>query len=106
MEELVKVREKGQVTLPVFIRKSLDLKKGSFVLARIIDNTIVLVPQKIIDKNQDWFWTEQWQKLEAEAEKDIREGRVKTFDSVEELFDEIEESSKPDKDRKIQKKRS
>jgi len=106
MEELIKVREKGQVTLPVFIRKSLDLTKGSIVLAKIVDNTVVLVPQRTIDKGQIWFWTERWQKLEAEAEKDIRKGRVKTFNSVEELFDEIEESPKIDKNRKVQKKRS
>ena len=106
MEELIKVREKGQVTLPSFIRKGLDLKKGSIVLAKIIDDSIVLVPQKIIDKNQDWFWTEKWQRLEAETEKDIEAGRVKTFNSVEELFNEIEESSKTYKNRKVQKKRS
>ena len=106
MEELVKVREKGQVTLPAFIRKSLDLKQGSIVLVKIVDNTVVLVPQRIIDKDQSWFWTERWQTLEAEAEKDIRKGRIKTFDSVEELFDEMEESLKTDKDRKVQKKRS
>ena len=105
MEELIKVREKGQVTLPSFIRKGLDLKKGSIVLAKIIDDSVVLVPQKIIDKNQDWFWTEKWQRLEAEAEKDIHAGRVKTFNSVEELFNEIEESSKTYKNRKVQKKR-
>jgi len=106
MEELIKVREKGQVTLPAFIRQSLDLKKGSIVLVKIVDNTVVLVPQRIIDKDQNWFWTERWQKLETEAEKDIRKGRVKTFDSVEELFDEMEESLKADKNRKVQKKRS
>lgn len=106
MEELVKVREKGQITLPIFIRKNLNLEKGSIVLAKIIDNTIVLIPQKTIDKEQAWFWTERWQKLETEAEKDIQKGRVKTFNSVEELFDEIEENSKTDKNRKVQKKRS
>ena len=106
MEELIKVREKGQVTLPVFIRKSLDLKKGSIVSAKVVDNTIVLVPQRAIDKDQNWFWTERWQKFEAEAENDIRKGRIKTFDSVEGLFDEIEKSHKTDKDRKVQKKRS
>jgi antitoxin MazE len=106
MEELIKVREKGQVTLPAFIRQSLDLEKGSIVLVKIVDNTVVLVPQRIIDKDQNWFWTERWQKLEAEAEKDIRKGKVKTFDSVEELFDEMEESLKTDKTRKVQKKLS
>jgi len=106
MEELIKVRERGQVTLPVFIRRGLNLEKGSLILAKIVDNTVVMIPQKTIEKNQDWFWTEQWQKLEVEAEKDIQEGRVKTFNSVEELFDEIEESSEIDKNRKVQEKRS
>jgi len=106
MEELIKVREKGQVTLPVFIRKSLDLKKGSIVIAKIVDNTVVLVPQRTFDKDQIWFWTERWQKLEAEAEKDIRKGRVKTFNTVEELFDEIEKSPEIKKNREVQKKRS
>lgn len=106
MEELIKVREKGQVTLPVFIRKSLDLKKGSLVIAKVVDNTVVLIPQRTIDKDQNWFWTERWQKLEAEAEKDISKGKVKVFNSVEELFNEIEEGLKTGKNRKVQKKRS
>jgi antitoxin MazE len=94
MEELVKVREKGQITLPLYMREKLKLVKGSLVLAKMVNNTIVLVPQETVDKDQAWFWTERWQKLEAEAENDIREGRVKTFDSVEELFHDIEEKSK------------
>ncbi len=106
MEELVKVREKGQITLPLYMREKLKLEKGSLVLARMVNNTIVLVPQETVDKDQAWFWTERWQKLEAEAENDIREGRVKAFDSVEELFHEIEEKSQTGKDRKVQKKRS
>lgn len=106
MEELVKVREKGQITLPLNMREKFDLEKGSIVLAKVVDNTIVLVPQETVDKDQAWFWTERWQKLEAEAEKDIRGGRVKSFNSVEELFDEIEERDQADKDRKVQKRRS
>jgi hypothetical protein len=65
-----------------------------------------LVSQETIDKDQAWFWTERWQKKETEAEEDIKKGRVKSFASVEELFDEIEESSETHKDRKVQKKRS
>jgi len=46
------------------------------------------------------------QKLEAEAESDIRRGRVESFDSVEELFDEMEKKPQAHKDGEIQKKRS
>jgi AbrB family looped-hinge helix DNA binding protein len=91
MKELIKVREKGQITLPLYMRKKVHIEKGSILLAKVIDNTIVLIPQETIDKDQAWFWTERWQKLEEEAEHDIREGRVKSFDSVEDLIDEMEE---------------
>jgi len=90
MEELIKVREKGQITLPLYMRKKVHIEKGSIVLAKVIDNTIVLIPQETIDKDQAWFWMERWQKLEEEAERDIREGKVKSFDSVEDLIDEME----------------
>ncbi len=90
MEELIKVREKGQITLPLYMRKKVHIEKGSIVLAKVIDNTIVLIPQETIDKDQAWFWMERWQKLEEEAEREIREGKVKSFDSVEDLIDEME----------------
>ena len=106
MEELIKVREKGQITLPLYMREKLSMKKGDLILAKIVNNTVVLIPQEAVDMNQAWFWQERWQILEAEAESDIQMGRVKTFSSVEDLYDEIEKNNKTDKNRKIQKKRS
>ncbi len=106
MEELIKLRARGQVTLPGFIREKLHLEEGSLVLAKVVDNAIVLVPQETVDKEQSWFWQQKWQNLEAEAEEDIRKGRVKSFDSVEELFDEIEGKPEAHKNRTVQKKRS
>jgi antitoxin MazE len=82
-EQLVKLRARGQVTLPSFIRERLHLEEGSLVLIRVVDNTIVLIPQETVDKEQSWFWQEKWQNLEAEAEADVREERVKSSASVE-----------------------
>lgn len=106
MEELISVRKKGQVTLPLSMRKKLGIKEESFVMARIVDDTIVLVPQETVDRDQAWFWKKRWQKLEAEAEKDIAAGRTKTFDSVEDFFHEIEGAAQADPDRTVQKKRA
>lgn len=106
MEELVRLRARGQVTLPSFIREKLHMEEGSLVLIKVVDNAIVLVPQETIDKEQSWFWQERWQELEAEAQEDIRKGRVKSFSSVEELFAEIEGRSEAHKNGKVQKKRS
>jgi AbrB family looped-hinge helix DNA binding protein len=106
MEELIKVREKGQITLPLSMRKQLGIADGSIVLSRIVDNAIVLIPQETIDRDQTWFWKENWRRLEAEAGEDIAAGRTKTFESVEDLFDDIEGTAQAGSDRKVQKKRS
>jgi hypothetical protein len=41
------------------------------------------------DPDQAWFWTEEWQAGEREAEEDIRAGRVKGFDTMEELLADL-----------------
>ena len=43
-------------------------------------------PPKIIDPEQAYFWTEEWQKGERQADEDIKAGRVKHFDTVEEAL--------------------
>jgi len=47
--------------------------------------------KEVIDKSQSYFWTQKWQKAEKEADEDIKAGRVKTFDSVDELIKELDE---------------
>jgi len=42
-------------------------------------------------KRQAHFWTKEWQEAEKEASEDIKAGRVKTFDTVEELLADLEE---------------
>jgi AbrB family looped-hinge helix DNA binding protein len=106
MEELISVRKKGQITLPLSMRNKLGIKEESIVMAKIVDDTIVLVPQETVDRDQAWFWKQRWQKLEAEAEEDLAAGRTKTFESVEDLFHEIEGTAQADPDRTVQKKRS
>ena len=43
----------------------------------------------LIDEDQAWWWTEEWQKKEREAEKDIKRGRVKRFAKVEDLIKDL-----------------
>lgn len=79
------------------------LEEGSLVSAKVVDQNVILISQETVDKEQSWFWQEKWQKLEAGAEEDIRQGRVKSSDSVEELFNEIEEAFKAYQNGKVQK---
>jgi hypothetical protein len=45
--------------------------------------------QKLMDKSQSYFWTKEWQEAEREASENIKAGRVKAFDTVEELFEDL-----------------
>ena len=48
------------------------------------------MPKKLVDKSQAYFWTRKWQEGEREADEDIKAGRVKTFDSAEELTSDLD----------------
>lgn len=36
--------------------------------------------------NQAWFWASEWQAGEAEADADLREGRYRTFENMEDFI--------------------
>ena len=61
---------------------SKGLAEGEMVLA---------IKVGLIDKDQAWWWTEEWQKGERETEKEIREGKLLgPFSTVEQLKSAIE----------------
>jgi hypothetical protein len=41
------------------------------------------------EEDQSWFWTDEWRQRIAEAMNDLKEGRVKEFDDVEELIADL-----------------
>ena len=85
-----KVTRHGQVTLPASVRKRLGISEGDLVEVVVQDDKAVLLPKKMIDSSQAYFWTKEWQEAEKEASEDIKAGRVKTFDSVEELLADLD----------------
>ena len=71
METIMKISSQGQVRIPKKIMESLCIDKGDY-LAMVIENgEIILKPRKLIDPSQGWYWTKEWQKTEAEADKEI-----------------------------------
>jgi len=72
----VKIGPKHQIMIPREVFDSLNLEVGDFLDTKIQDNTIVLVPKKLVSKDQEWFWTKEWQEKEKEAEKATEEGEI------------------------------
>lgn len=73
---LTRISPKRQITIPAEIFKELDLELGDYLESRAEDNKITLTPQKLIPKEQAWFWTKEWQRKEKEAESDIETGKL------------------------------
>ncbi len=97
MGEKVIVRKKYQITIPATVRREFpaNLEIGDVVDIEVNGNAIILKPQKVIDPDQAWFWTSEWQEGEKEAEDDIKSGRVESFNTVDDAvswLDKIKES--------------
>jgi AbrB family looped-hinge helix DNA binding protein len=85
-----KVTRHGQITLPASVRKQLGVEEGDIIEIEVVDDRATLVPKKLVDKGQAYFWTREWQEGEREAETDIKSGRVRVYDSAKELIQELE----------------
>ncbi|OIO38157.1 MAG: hypothetical protein AUJ72_03035 [Candidatus Omnitrophica bacterium CG1_02_46_14] len=80
-----KVTRNFQVTIPAEIRKALSIQIGTLVDFVVEKGALVIRPKRLVDEDQAWFWTKEWQKDEKEAERAIRKGDVVKFDSVQEM---------------------
>ena len=94
------LRAKGQITLPEDVRRAAHLEEGDLLEAEIIDEGILLRPQKLVDATQAWFWSPDWQSGESEADADQPAGRVSTVSSGEEFLVSLRQRSKHSEPRK------
>ena len=83
----IKVTSNGAITLPAKFRKLLGLKIGDYVNAEVEKNRIVIKPAKIIDSEDAWFHTKEWQEKEGEADREIEGKKIEgPFSSSKELI--------------------
>lgn len=90
MEQLVKVTRGGQITLPASLRRELGIDVGDYVEVSVTAEGLVLKAKQVIDKSQAYFWSAEWQAGELEAQADIDTGRVDSFESLEDLFADLD----------------
>lgn len=94
--ESIRFKRRSQVTIPKDFVDALQLQEGDRLECRLEEGRIIIVPTVEIPKDQAWFWTKEWQEGEREAEEDIRAGRVKTFDNVDDLVADLESEESDD----------
>ncbi|MBA3629221.1 MAG: AbrB/MazE/SpoVT family DNA-binding domain-containing protein [Actinobacteria bacterium] len=86
----IRVRARGQVTIPREIRERAHLEEGDPVEVEMVPEGILLKPQKVVDATQAWFWTAGWQAGESEASLDIAEGRVEVYKTDEDFLESLD----------------
>ena len=87
---LRKLGKSNQVAIPKEIMSGLRLKKDDYLDIYIENNKIILEPKVLVPKDQAYFFTEEWQIDERDAEEDIREGRVTKTKDLDGLFRELD----------------
>jgi AbrB family looped-hinge helix DNA binding protein len=90
MGQLIKVTRGGQVTIPAALRRQTGIEIGDYLEVQIMGDSLILSPKQVIDKSQAYFWTEAWQAGEREAEEDLRAGRMKEFETLEDLIADLD----------------
>jgi AbrB family looped-hinge helix DNA binding protein len=91
---LTVVRDKGQVTIPAWIRQAAHLAEGDPLEVSLTRDGILLRPRKLVDTTQAWFWSESWQSGEREASGDIAAGRTRTYKSDKEFLKALDDVDK------------
>lgn len=80
---LVKVKTKGQVTIPTAIRERAGLNVGDLLEAKLEKGKITLTPKSLIDRHID------------ESMEQIRKGQFYgPFDTAEEMIESLHKNSK------------
>ncbi|WP_199034499.1 AbrB/MazE/SpoVT family DNA-binding domain-containing protein [Glycomyces salinus] len=90
-EAELKIRSKGQVTIPREIQDALHVKEGDRLRLTVDDyGDARLEGLVVIPADQRWYWTPEWQAGEREADEQIAAGEGRVFHSAEEMFETLE----------------
>jgi AbrB family looped-hinge helix DNA binding protein len=74
--QITKISPKRQITIPKGVSETLHLEIGDFLEVGVTEEGLLLIPKKLISKDQTWFWAKEWQQKEKEADEAIAEGEV------------------------------
>ena len=94
---LLSVKKRYTLTIPKTIREKLHVKEGEYVEAEIKGHSLILTPVKVIKKDQEYFWTREWQEGEREADEDMKAGRLSRAYGEDELdlfFKDLQKEAK------------
>jgi AbrB family looped-hinge helix DNA binding protein len=88
--EWIQVRKRFQITLPKSVRQNLRLNEGDLLAIEVRDHELVLRPQRLIDRDQAWYWSPEWQAAEREATEDLEAERYDDFETMGDMISDLQ----------------
>jgi len=76
MPDIMKISSQGQIRIPKKVMQILRIEKGDYLEVAVEEGQIILKPRKLIDPSQAWYWTKEWQKMEAEVDEEIEKHQL------------------------------
>jgi antitoxin MazE len=87
---IIRIGPKHQITIPQEVFEQLGLQPGDFLGVQVRDEVLHLIPQKLVPRDQAWFWSKKWQEREQEADEAIAKGELSgPFESVDDLIQHL-----------------
>jgi len=83
---LVKVKNKYQIVIPEDVRKKLKVEIGDTLEIEEKNGVLIAKPVMVIEKSQAYFWTDEWQEGEKEAEEAKKKGKFEDFQKAAEAI--------------------
>ena len=72
----MKISPQRQIRISKDVMQALNIEKGDYVEVEIDQGRIILKPRKLIDPTQGWYWTKEWQQMEAEVDEELEKDRL------------------------------
>lgn len=88
----VRVRNKGQVTIPADVREAAHIEVGTLVEFSVTDKGILMRPkvQVLVDPEDAWFFSPEWQEKHRQALAELEHGEGEVYESSEDFLDALD----------------
>lgn len=91
MSAIVQQVQKRMLVSLAQVARNLNIHEGDHVLLEERDGGIFICPVGWHEKNQEYFWSEEWQNMMKKSVEDLAEGRVQHFRDIKSLMNELGE---------------
>jgi bifunctional DNA-binding transcriptional regulator/antitoxin component of YhaV-PrlF toxin-antitoxin module len=85
---IITVQTRSTLTIPLELRRALHLEPGDPLEARIEGGSLILTPVAVVPRL--WTLSAAGEAKEAEADQEVRAGRVRTFEDAADLLAHLE----------------